>query len=97
MAGFSPAQPRRAETRRSASFVLGSTTSSTYPTWKELYWQLRVGWVEISRLRCLSRLRPCWTTILSIPGGFMKCEYAIPRNRSASMAAIQPEPAAVTA
>src|SRR5437016_2989311 len=33
MAPFSPAQPRRAETRLSTSFVLGSTTSSTYPTW----------------------------------------------------------------
>jgi hypothetical protein len=31
MADFSPAQPRRAETRRSASLVLGSTKSSTYP------------------------------------------------------------------
>ncbi len=34
MAGFSPALPRRAETRLSASFVLGSTKSSTYPTWE---------------------------------------------------------------
>jgi hypothetical protein len=31
MADFSPAQPRRAETRLSAGFVLGSTKSSTYP------------------------------------------------------------------
>jgi hypothetical protein len=28
---FSPAQPRRAETRLSPSFVLGSSKSSTYP------------------------------------------------------------------
>jgi len=50
MAGFSPALPRRAETRLSASFALGSTTSSTYPLGKELYWQHRVGRVEIGRL-----------------------------------------------
>src|SRR5207247_8048677 len=31
MVPFSPAQPRRAETRLSAGFVLGSTKSSKYP------------------------------------------------------------------
>ena len=41
----SPAQPRRAETRLSAGFVLCSTTSSTYPTWERavLAAQGRVG------------------------------------------------------
>src|SRR6266849_1937342 len=45
MVPFSPAQPRRAETRLSAGFVLGSTTSSTYPTWERavLAAQGRVG------------------------------------------------------
>ena len=44
MALFSPAQPRRAETRLSASFVLGSTTSSTYPTWERAVLAAQ-GWV----------------------------------------------------
>jgi hypothetical protein len=50
MVPFSPAQPRRAKARLSAGFVLGSTNPQRTPLGKELYWELRVGWVEISRL-----------------------------------------------
>ena len=40
---FSPAQPRRAETRLFPGCVLGSSKSSTYPSGKELLRQLGVG------------------------------------------------------
>ena len=50
MSGFSPALPRRAETRLSASFALGSTTSSTYPTWETAVFAAQGRAVEIGRL-----------------------------------------------
>jgi hypothetical protein len=73
----SPGAPRRAFQR--ASFSARQHSQRT-PLGNELYWQLGVGWLEIRRLRYLSRLRPCWTTMLSIPGAFMNCEPAIPGN-----------------
>ena len=44
MTTFSPAQPRRAETRFSSSVVLSRPSPSTYPPpVTELSWQLGVG------------------------------------------------------
>jgi len=40
---FSPAQPRRAETRRSAASFSVACRAATYPLGNELLWQHEVG------------------------------------------------------
>ena len=65
---FSPAQPRRAETRLFPCVVLASFRSSTYPTWRTscLGSLGRAG--EKSDASGLHSLRPCRTALLNILG-----------------------------
>jgi hypothetical protein len=64
---FSPAQPRRAETRLFPCFVLASLRGSTYRTW-ETSCLGSSGWAgEECYASPLRSLRPCWTGFLSIP------------------------------
>src|SRR6185295_3706775 len=112
MVPFSPAQPRRLlhppalslpiqplcpGTRRSAGFVLGSTKSSTYPTWERaaLTAQGRVGGKQAPPVFASS------PALLDDHFEHPRCLHepseSDSKKRSASIAAIHPEPAAVTA
>jgi hypothetical protein len=63
---FSPARPRRAETRLFPYIVLASFRSSTYLT-RSRNCLGSLGWAgEKSNASGLHSLRPCWTNFLSI-------------------------------
>jgi len=68
---FSPARPRRAETRLFPCGVLASFRPSTYPR----------GYVE-----GLHPLRPCWTNFFEHPAGVFHCCATDEDHRSSSVA-----------
>ena len=64
---FSPARPRRTETRLFPCSVLGSSKSSTYPTREtSCPGSSGTGRVRKGTLPVSTRLQPCWTAFLSI-------------------------------